>query len=442
MRYGPGFLVAFILLGSMFCCPQAGAVSLNLELNTTEYINDLVFYSDGTYDCGKIIGCLSIKNPSFNDTVSDINIDFSDGIKSSVVHINELGPASTRTVTYYLPRTDAISLPSVYETVSPPPLSRDVEQEVAFRAEISNPGSEEIGILAFEKEFPEELEFVNCTFSAGSVNRKANSFHWEDFSVSPNSTENLLVIFKTRPCSDIVLRPSNFSFITPSFEASKGLLFSAVTKTRFAVEKQKLGDCEWNVGVVVEDASEFNYSLYKVEVYVSDLSLRETKLIKEYNMDLSLRPGECWRKSFTYEYQGTPVFFAKVYYTIPYTISGNSMPISAAGYGDFVVNSVVLEKNGSVNHDHSTQKLKIMDSIPAVSKTDSVSTDSNSSSSLPADEEVSTKENISQKNTSQKNIYKEEKVKNFVPLIILLLLTLLGLIIWKIFPFLPILQKK
>lgn len=442
MRSGSGFLVAFILLGFMLACPQAEAVSLNLELKTTEYINDLVFYSDGTYNCGKVIGCLSIKNPSSNDTVSDININFSDCIKSSVTHINDLDPASTRTITYEFPRLGAIQLPSVYETVSPSSLSRGVEQEVAYRADISNPGSEEIGVLAFEKEFPEELEFVNCTFSAGSINRTGDIFHWENFSVSPNSTENLLVNFKTTPCSEIILRPSNFSFTTPSFAASKSISLSAVTKTLFAVKKQKVGDREWNVGVEVEDASEFNYSLYKVDVYVSDPSLRETKLIREYEMNLSLRPGECWRKSFTYEYQGTPVFFAKVYYTIPYTISGNSMPISAAGYGDFVVNSVVLEKNGSVHHDHSTQKLKIIDSIPAVSKNDSVSTDSNSSSSLPADEEVSTKENISQKNTSQKNIYKEEKVKNFVPLIILLLLMLLGLIIWKIFPFLPILHKK
>ncbi len=350
--YGFKPLLAALLLGFLLFCPQAGAVALNLELDTTEYLNELVFYPDGTYDCGKVTGYLSVTNPSLNDTVSDININFSDGIIPPSMHINELGPNSTATITYELSGSDSIFLPSVYEAVEPSSLYQGVGQEVVFRVDVGNNGSEDICILAFEKEFPEELEFVNYTLSAGSITRTGNSFCWENFTVFPASNESLLVIFKTTPSSDIVLPPSEFSFTTPAFAASKSLSLSAVTSTRFAVEKQKVGEGVWNVGVVVEDAGEFNCSLYEVKVYVSDTSLKETELIRDYALDLSLGPGESWRDSFVYEYPQTPVFFAKVYYTIPYTLSGSSMPLSPSGSGGFVINSIVSGDRKSHHHDN------------------------------------------------------------------------------------------
>ena len=437
MRSGFIFLVAFVLLTFMLICPQAGAVSLSLKLNTTEYINDLVFYSDGTHEYSKITGCLSIANPSLNDTVSDINIFLSNRTKPSVTHINELNPDSTVAITYEISDLESIVLPSVHETVNPSSLYQGVEQNVTFRAEITNPSNEDISILAFEKEFPEELKFVNCTCSAGSMSMKANSFKWKNFIVSPNSTESLKVIFKTTPCSDVVFVPSSFSFTTPSFAALKCLSFSAATKTSFAVEKQKVGDCEWNVGVMVEDASEFNYSLYRVEVYLSDTSLKETKLIKDYKMHVNLMPGKCWRNSFIYEYSGTPVFFAKIYYTIPYTITGSSMPIYAAGHGNFVVDSVVLEKESALSHNYDGQKLKIIKPVSLVSENGSVS-----NNSQYTHEKVNTQENISQRNLSQKSFSSEDKGRYFVPLFFIFLLALLGLIIWQISPLFRFFRKK
>ncbi len=333
------FSILCLAFAALLLSPHAAAVSLELE--ATEYINGLVFYPDGTYDSGNVTGSLSVTNPSLNHTVSDINISFGDGITPSDVHINELGPESTTTVSYESPGPVKIPLPSVKETVEPSALYRGTEQEVVFRVEISNPGSENISVLSFDREFPEELEFASFTFSAGSLNRTGNSFHWENFSVSPGSAECLLVVFNTTPASDIVLKPSSLSFTTPSLAVSGDLSLSAVTSTRFAVEKQKIGKDQWNVGVVVEDASDFDCLLGGVEVYVSDLMLTEPKLIREYAPDLRLEPGESWRDSFTYEYEGTPVFFAKVFYTIPCTISGSSMPLSASESGGFVISSIV-----------------------------------------------------------------------------------------------------
>jgi hypothetical protein len=331
-------------------------------------------------------------------------------------------------ITYEASDHGATVLPSVNEIITPSSLSHGVEQEVIFRVDISNPGNKDISILAFEKEFPKEMKFVNCTYSAGSMSRKGNYFYWKNFKVSPNSTESLQINFKITPYSDICLGPSNFSFTTPSFAALRDFSFSAVTKTLFAVEKQKVGDCEWNVGVVVEDASEFNYSLYKVEVYLSDTSLNETKIIKEYKIDRDLKPGESWKNSFRYKYSGTPVFFAKIFYSIPYTISGNSMPISATEHGDFVVKSIVLEKERLRQHDYNDQKLKIIKPVSSISENDSVS-----NNFLHTYEKVNTQENISQKNTSQKIVTQEEKGKSFDILLIFMLLALLGLIILKIF---------
>ena len=344
MRTGPVFIMRFVSIlclisALLLLSPQAAALSLELE--ATEYINDLVFYPEGTYGSGSVTGSLSVTNPSPDHTVSDINISFGDGITPSGVHINELSPKSTTTISYESPGPVTVPLPSVRETVEPLTLYRGTEQEVVFQVEISNPGSEDISVLSLDRGFPVELEFASLAFSAGSLNRTGNSFHWENFTISPGAAESLRVVFNTTPVSDIVLQPSSFSFTTPSLTVSKDFSLSAVTSTRFAVEKQNIGKDQWNVGVMVEDASDFDCLLSGVEVYVSDLMLTEPELIREYAPDLRLRPGESWRDSFPYEYEETPVFFAKVFYTIPCTISGLSMPLTASESGGFVISSIV-----------------------------------------------------------------------------------------------------
>ncbi|NPE28030.1 hypothetical protein HNV12_08655 [Methanococcoides sp. SA1] len=357
MKYCYKLIITAIILSLVFFVPQAGAVSLNLELDTIEYINDLVFYSDGTYDCGNITGYLSITNPSSNHTVSDINISFSDGVTPTEKNIRELEPNSTTIISYQLPGSGAISLPSVTETTEPSTLSINEEQEIVYRVEINNPGSEEIDILSFEKSFPSQLNYTGYTTSAGSMDWVENRSVWKNFTIPPHSSESLDLIFRTTPESDIILQPSSLSFTSPAIVASRNLSLSAVTSTTFTVEKQMITEGRWKVGVIVEDASDFNYSLYRVEVYVSDMMLNETTLIKEYDLDVNLQPDDTWSDSFKYDYSGTPVFFARIYYTIPYTITGNSMPLNPAETGGFVINSVVhgeQEKKSKIDGSYTT----------------------------------------------------------------------------------------
>lgn len=357
MRLFFRIIVAAIMLSMILLIPHAGAVSLNLELDTTEYINDLVFYSDGTYDCGNITGFLSITNPSSSHTVSDINIRFNDGITPTENHIDELEPNGTTIISYQLPGSGAISLPSVIETTEPSTLKLNAEQKMTYRVEINNPGSEEISIVSFEKLFIPQLNCTGYIASAGSMNWTENRSLWENFKIPPYSNETLDLIIRTTPESDIILQPSTLSFTSPAIVASRSLSLSAVTTTAFTVEKQMIAKDKWKVGVIVEDASDFDYSLYRVEVYVSDTMLNEPKLIKEYDMKVNLRPDDTWSDSFAYDYSGIPVFFARIYYTIPYTISGNSMPLNPAETGGFVINSVVYggqEKKRKNDGSHTT----------------------------------------------------------------------------------------
>ncbi|MCD4821016.1 MAG: hypothetical protein K8R11_02845 [Methanococcoides sp.] len=341
MKYCYKLIAIATILSLVIFLPQASAVSLNLELDTTEYINDLVFYSDGTYDCGNITGYLSITNPSSSHTVSDINISFSDGITPTEKYINELDPNSTTIISYQLPGSGTIALPAVIETTVPSTLDLNAEQELVYRVEINNPGSKEIDILSFEKSFPPQLNYISHTASESSINWIDNMILWKNFTISPYSSESLDLFFRTSPESDIILQPSTLSFTSPAIVASRNLSLSAVTTTTFTVEKQMITEGRWKVGVIVEDASDFNYSLYRAEVYVSDTLLNETTLIKEYDLDVNIQPDDTWSDSFTYDYSGVPVFFARIYYTIPYTISGNSMPLNPAETGGFVINSVV-----------------------------------------------------------------------------------------------------
>ncbi|WP_406661809.1 hypothetical protein V7O66_04635 [Methanolobus sp. ZRKC3] len=48
---------------------------------------------------------------------------------------------------------------------------------------------------------------------------------------------------------------------------------------------------------------------------------------------------------FFYDYEGTPVFFARIFYTIPYSISGTSMPLTASQSGGFIISSTVQPLN-------------------------------------------------------------------------------------------------
>ena len=351
MRSNLRTLIAVLLIGTMFLAPQASAVSLNLELDATEYIKDLVFYSDGTYSSGNITGHISITNPSANHTVSDINISFSDGISPSSQHFNELGPDSTTIISYEILGSEAIMLPSVIECVSPATLAEGAEQEVAFTVQIDNPTDENIDIIVFDKTFPDEFIFVGYTATSGILEQTENKFQWENFTLSPGSKETLQIVFNTNPGSDVILPPSNLSFSTPAFVEYRDLSLSAVTETRFTVEKEKIGNDEWKVGIVVEDASEFDYLLYGAEVYVSDPLLDDMELIREYDLDIRLEPGQFWGDSFTHHYSEVPVFFARVYYTIPYTISGTSMPLTPVATGGFVINSAVYDTNREPEDD-------------------------------------------------------------------------------------------
>ncbi|MBW6517013.1 MAG: hypothetical protein K0A89_00715 [ANME-2 cluster archaeon] len=81
-------IVLLLSLSLLFSSPVS-AIPLNLHLDTTEYINSLVFYSDGNYSLSDATGSLYITNPSLNNTIADINIDFTSGITPSNIHINK-----------------------------------------------------------------------------------------------------------------------------------------------------------------------------------------------------------------------------------------------------------------------------------------------------------------------------------------------------------------
>jgi hypothetical protein len=350
MRHSPFILLALFIPVIFFAC-NADAVPLNLELYSTEYISDLVFYQDGTYTTGNVTGILHISNPSLNHTVSDININFNEDISLSSEHIDNLEPNSSISIPYStLSSNIAIPL-SVREDFTPTKITQGIEQEVVFTVTMNNSGNENISIINFEKDFSNELEYRTIQSSIGNSSFLNNTCIWSAFELSPDSEETLIITFSTQANSDININPSNLSFISPVYAVASNLSVSAITDTTFTVEKENIYDDNWRVGVVVEDSSDFDYSLYQVEVYVSDTMFNSTTLIKEYNLNTTLHPGESWSNWIFYEYEGTPVFFARIFYTIPYSISGTSMPLTASQSGGFIISSTVqplIESESSI----------------------------------------------------------------------------------------------
>lgn len=332
-----GLPLLLLLLSS-----QVSALPLDLGLSTTEYINGLVFYPDGTYSLNNATGSLFITNPSLNHTVADININFSSGITPSSIHINELGYNNTTIVSYQVAST-AISLPiSVVETTTPATLKQGENQTLIFDVTISNSGTDIISVFQFDKIFPPELTFTGITSTNGSLNFNNNSVTWTNLTILPASGENMQISFYTTPSAAISLPTSNLSFALPTYSASTALSLSAVTTTtNFTLEKEKLSNDIWRVGVRVWDESEFNYSLYKTEVYVSDPLLTNTTLIKTFNPNITLQPGQSWYNELNYSYSGVPVFFTRIYYTLSFNLSGSSIPVTPVDSGGFIINSIV-----------------------------------------------------------------------------------------------------
>lgn len=352
-----------LILVLLFSSP-ASAVSLDLQLSSTEYINGLVFYSDGSHNLNNATGSLSITNPSLNHTVSDINIDFSGSITPSTIHINNLGPNNNTVVLYQIDKT-LVNIPvSVVETFSPDLLEPGVSQTVTFNVTITNSGSEKLTIIQFDKNFPPEFNFVNLIATSGTTSFADNTLNWSNISILPTSSESVQLIFTSIPTADISIQSSNLSFTAPTYTASTTLSLSAVTTTNFTVEKERLSQDQWQVGVRVWDESEFNYSLYKVEVYVSDTELNGSTLIKTYTPGVVLQPQSFWYDRFQHNYSGVPVFFARIYYSIPFTISGSSVPLTPVTSGGYILESMVAGTSANSGHEDKLRVRRGKNIIP------------------------------------------------------------------------------
>lgn len=255
---------------TLLCTSQVSAIPLDLQLNSTEYINGLIFYSDGSHTLINATGSLFITNPSLNLTVSDINIDFTGSITPASIHINSIGPNTTQVVSYQID-SSMITIPlSVFETFTPEILDPRVNQTIVFNVSINNSGSENVSIVLFEKTFPPGLTFFNLSATSGAASVVSNNLTWAGFTILPGTSEQVQVTFYTTPTSDILIPSSNLVFSVPSYSASTALSLSAVTTTNFTLEKERITIDIWRVGVRVWDETEFNYSLYGVEVYLSD----------------------------------------------------------------------------------------------------------------------------------------------------------------------------
>ncbi|WP_342304904.1 hypothetical protein [Methanolobus sp. ZRKC5] len=306
MKYSSIVLLALVISGSIFTF-NADAVPLNLQLRSSEYLTGVVFYPDGSSVYDNVTGILYLTNPSLNHTVSDISINFSDQVSLGSKHIKHLEPNSSTSIPYSILSSDVAIPLSVRESFTPVKITQGIEQEVVFTVTMNNSGNENISIIDFEKDFSSELVYRTIESSRGNSSFLNNTCLWSEFELSPGSEETLSITFSTQANSDININPSNLSFISPVYAVESNLSVSAITDTTFTVEKENIYGDNWRVGVIVEDSSDFDYSLYRVEVYVSDTMLNNTTLIKEYDLNTTLHPGESWSNWFFHEYEGIPV---------------------------------------------------------------------------------------------------------------------------------------
>lgn len=324
-------ILAFIMLVSLIMVSVATAGDCLVELYTNEYTGDIVYSGDGNATFGPSYGFLTVHNPASASRLLDVNITAEEGVLPKTFHADIIYPSSGYDALYTLDKGH-VKLPLKFkEAITPSSLSPGVEQEVRLSIEAENVGDNDIRDLKYEKTIPEGLQYYYGSVSDGNLSVTGYTLTWTLDSISQGERPALTAIFKVTPMQDIHFKESLIWYIYESSFANTSFYPSCTTDTSVTVKKFESGPDIWSVSAVLSPDNEFPYDLRHVNIYRSDVSAPSHAIeIKSYEPGERVYPGETWEASFTDTYAGTPIYFIRMGYNIPFTIDRKSMPLTPA----------------------------------------------------------------------------------------------------------------
>jgi hypothetical protein len=303
---------------AVFMCSMANAAGVMPALSTTDQVSGVVYYGNGTIDYGQGIGTLSITNPAVSSPLTDVNVTMMNG---TTAFIGNIGPGSTYTLDYGVD-ADSTGLPlSLNEALTPTTLSIGTPQQVRLSLQLENTGDVNITGLVYQKGLPSGLSTAWTAYDSGvlSVN---NSVTWMPANISPGETVHLVIAFNVTPESSLYFPSANISFDYLSSLSGAAPVFSGGTNTSFEITKAHIDVDTWGVTTSVPDDSEFIIGLDTVSIYRSDVNNSfSMSNIRSWEPGVSLGPGDVWNASLTDNFNEIPVYFLRISYHIPYTLT-------------------------------------------------------------------------------------------------------------------------
>jgi hypothetical protein len=348
--YSRTFVALAIALTMLSMAPAAEAAGgYSVNINTVDYVSDVVYHADGTVSYGAGQGFYTISNPT---SASPLFSASATPYSGSAIMIGNIAPSSDYTGAYAIGRSDVRIPLLVKETIAPATLTQGKLQQVNMTVEVHNVAAHNVTGFKYSTKIPSGLSLIGDSFDHGVLDIGDN-ITWEIDDIPSSATYCLNVSFNVTPSSSVYFAGAYIWYTAGDSSVNGDFGFSGSTITSFSLQKSHPDANIWAISASVPDDSEFNMSLTRVCLYRSDADDPfNTVLIRDYAPDVTLVPGSSWDIAFADTFDRTPAYFMKVAYQIPYTVHGTSSPLTPARTEPFTITVQGSSAGGSIAYPY------------------------------------------------------------------------------------------
>ena len=341
-------LATLIVTGLLIICiaPEAlAAGGYSVNINTVDYVSDIIYHADGTVSHGAGNGFYTLNNPTAHSPIFSATVMTYSG---STAFIGNLAPLSNYTGAYSIDQSNVRIPLMVKETITPGTLTQGKPQQVSISVEIRNADIHDVTGFKYTKNIPSGLSLAAYSANQGIL-AIGDNITWTVDNIPPAGVCRMNISFNVTPSSNINF-PAAYVWYTADDSLSGGVFgFLGSTVTSFSLEKTHLDADTWSLYTSIPDDSEFAMNVTQVTIYRSDVNTPfDMVTIRDYTPDILLSPGELWNASLIDTYDQTPAYFMKVVYQLPYTVNRTSQPLTPAKTDPFTITVQGTSTGGTV----------------------------------------------------------------------------------------------
>ena len=320
--------LAILFMMAVFAQSATATSGYRVEVNTTDFLSNITYDSDGIASFGSGYGFVTVHNPTVSSQLLSVNLTLWDGMQP--IFVESIAPSSDYSNRYDLCATSVQVPLKVKESITPTSLVAAGQHEIIINVDVENTGAADVTGFEYLKQLPAGL-VPEPGSGDGSVQVIGGNLTWTIDRIKPGEQKHLVAVFDIVPATDIYLPGAYISFTYSSSFVNGDPSIASSSDMPMVLQKLKPNPSTWAAGVNVPDNSEFMMKVDTVLLYRADVSSPfVTSLLKTYTPNTLIGPGESWSADYMDTYGGTPVYYMSLSYSIPYTITRNSYPLTPA----------------------------------------------------------------------------------------------------------------